>query len=123
MILNEPLVRIRLRKNSRSQNRDETLLCALEALKVLEKELPALFLKELSEKAGEVGSELFKIRKIRKAREAFELAQRTGPPKFQHSNSLYRVLAQWCGQEAAEWGGLVYRSLIPNSMRRILRNQ
>lgn len=120
VVLLEPLVNIRLRAESRSQNKIETNTCALQALLLLEKQVPAEYKKDLAEKASEIGAELFRLNAKAEAREAFEIAKRFGPASFLRERRLYRVIARLFGQESAECFGDLYRRALPGPLRRLV---
>jgi glycosyltransferase involved in cell wall biosynthesis len=121
-LLFEPLVHIRLRAESRSQNHPEVWACRLEALSLLAAELPPLYRRELSEEAGRVGSQLFQLGDRESARRAFDLAQRLGPPAFQYQQRLYRFVAKGLGPQTAEWVGKLYRNVLPSRVRDKIRS-
>lgn len=122
-IILEPLVSIRLRPESRSQKRDESLGDAVKAIDLLRKEVPQQYHQTLAQKAARLGSELFEQGYRKKAREAFKLAKALGHPTFEHKPGFYQKVAETSGQEIAEWVSLVYRKIIPESMRRNARNK
>lgn len=120
-VILEPLAHIRLRRESRSQQRVETNTYAHQALLLLEKEIPSIFHSDLAEKASEVGAQLFRLGATGEAREAFETAKRLGPARYSREGILYRRIARILGQESAERMGDFYRRLLPNPLRRIMR--
>lgn len=119
----EPLVFLRLRAESRSQNKKETIRDALEAVKLLAPEIPACFQQNLAQKASKLGSELFELGFRKKAREAFKLAKQLGTPTFNHKPAFYQKIATTWGQEIAEWVALFYRKTVPESFRKNARSQ
>lgn len=116
-IIPESLASIEIRKESRSQKKIETLTCVLQAILLLQKELPSQFRKDLAEKAAWVGSSLFQMGEKSMAREAFDLARSLGPAYYPNQKKLYRWIASRYGQELAEWIALSYRKLIPTKLR------
>lgn len=107
----ESLVEIDVRKESRSQKRAETLTCVLQAILMLQKELPSNYKQDLADKAAWVGSELFRLGDKESAREAFSLAESLGPARHVHQRRSYQWIARHYGQEVAEWVALTYRKL------------
>ena len=120
-VLLEPLALIRIRPESRSQKLDEVWTCRLLALQILKTELPGNYHLAIAEAALAIGSKLFQIGARQSAREAFELARELGPPHFASQMSLYRQVARTLGPEAAEWVGLLYRSAVPDVLRKWVR--
>lgn len=118
-ILTESLVEIRLRKESRSQDRAETNTFALQALLLLEKDVPQEFKRDLAEKASEIGAVLFRLGEKEKAREAFEVAKHWGPAAYERENRVYRWIAGILGQEQAERIGFLYRSMKKKPGKRL----
>lgn len=116
-VVPESLASIEIRKESRSQKKIETLTCVLQAILLLQKELPSQFRKDLAEKAAWVGSSLFQMGEKSMAREAFDLARSLGPAHYPNQKKLYRWIASRYGQELAEWIALSYRKLIPTKLR------
>ncbi|MSP19109.1 MAG: glycosyltransferase family 2 protein [Bdellovibrionales bacterium] len=114
----EPLVSIRLRAESRSQNREEVLSDAVNSLRFLADEIPSQYHLTLAQKASKLGSDLFQHGFRRKAREAFRLAKRLGPATFEHRPPFYQKIASRWGQELAEWVALLYRVMIPEGLRK-----
>lgn len=121
-VITENLVGIQIRKESRSQRKIETLTCVIQAILLLQKELPNENLPDLSEKAAWVGSQLFQLGEIKLAREAFEIAQTLGPTPYRHRKSSYRLLAKCLGPEMAEWISLGYRRILPPHLRKLFQN-
>jgi glycosyltransferase involved in cell wall biosynthesis len=116
-VIPHSLVSIEVRKESRSQKKAEPLTCVLQAVLLLQKELPPENRVDLSEKAACVGSQLFQLGEKSLAREAFHLAESLGPARYPKQKKVYRWLASRYGQEAAEWISLTYRKLLPQKIR------
>jgi glycosyltransferase involved in cell wall biosynthesis len=116
-VIPDSLVSIEVRKESRSQKKAEPLTCVLQAILLLQKELPPENRVDLSEKAAWVGSQLFQLGEKSLAREAFHLAESLGPARYPQQKKVYRWLASHYGQEAAEWISLTYRKLLPQKIR------
>ncbi len=119
----EPLVFLRLRAESRSQNKKETLRDALASVELLSHEISSSYHVNLSQKASKLGSELFEKGFYSKAREAFRLAKRLGNPSFEYKPVFYQRIASRFGQETAEWVALMYRTLVPESIRKNARSK
>ncbi|NBX76686.1 MAG: glycosyltransferase family 2 protein [Proteobacteria bacterium] len=116
-VIPESLSAIEVRNESRSQKKAETLTCLLQAILLLQEELPPENRADLSEKAAWAGSQLFQIGEKSLARDAFQLAQSLGPARYPEQKMVYRWLASRYGQEAAEWISLTYRKLLPKKIR------
>lgn len=108
-VVSDPLVGIRLRQESRSQNRQETSESTLQAIELLSKELPPETHKKLSEKAAKMGSLLYQLGHKDQSRKAFDIAMKLGPPEFSEKRPMYRKLARTFGPQTAEWVGSWYR--------------
>ncbi len=119
-VINDPLVRIRVRPAGRSHNRVEVWSSAVGAIRRLSAELPTQYRPDLADAAARVGSVLFRLGGHIKAREAFRLAAEIGPHSFNGQLGPYRRIAKAFGPEVAEWIGVVYRSLIPRQVREYL---
>jgi len=117
-VVSESLSAIEIRKESRSQKKVETLTCVLQAILLLQKELPSENRSDLSEKAAWVGSQLFQLGEKALARDAFHLAKSLGPARYPQKKKLYRWVASRYGQEVAEWISLTYRKIFPEKLRR-----
>ena len=116
-VVPEPLVRIRVRAEGRSQKRIEVWTSAVQAVRLLAAEIPAEYRPELAEAAVRAGSVLYKEGALEEARDAFRLAERIGPPDYRGQRGLYRAVARTFGAEAAERFGAWYRSLVPQGFR------
>jgi glycosyltransferase involved in cell wall biosynthesis len=115
--IDDPRVTIRVRRESRSQNRYETWTCAVEAIRILADHLPPEYSPELAEKASSAGSALFQLGARQEAAEAFSLARRLGPPRFAQQRKLYRAIARVFGPLAAEHVGAFYRRALSSGLR------
>jgi glycosyltransferase involved in cell wall biosynthesis len=120
-ILEEPLVRIRLRSDGRSRRITEVYESAIKAVKLLSEELPRAYRLELANAAARFGSQLYQIGEKDTARQGFELARQLGPPALDDRSPLPRFLARSVGLEATEWLGSWYRKLVPEKLRRWVR--
>ncbi len=120
-VIDEALVHIHLRPESRSQNHYEVWSCRLKALRLLSKDLPEQYKSVISGAAITIGSKLFQMGCRTTAKEAFHLAEELGPPEYDDQIFLYRQIATHLGPETAEWLGMVYRSVLPDTLRRWAR--
>lgn len=121
--IDEPLVAIRLRPDSRSQQRVEVWRSALQAMESLRELLPEKYRTDLADRAVRIGATLYNLAHRQEARRAFEWAKRTGPPTFQGMPSSYRWIASWLGPEWAERIGRFYRRSLPAGWRETLRSK
>ncbi len=121
VILDDPLVSIRIRSLSRSQNQREVWTWFVEAIRLLSKELPPKYRFDLAETAARAGSTLFGLGARKEARAAFAVGKKVGPPTFKAYHRLYRLLATTLGQETAEWAGVVYRKVLPERVRCLVK--
>src|SRR5579871_448750 len=113
----EPLVIIRVRRQSRSQNRVETLSSMTQSIELLAGELPPIYRDDLADAAVRTGSALFKLGARAEAAQAFALASRLGRPTLDRQRSMYRALARSVGPAFTERAALVYRRMIPRRVR------
>jgi glycosyltransferase involved in cell wall biosynthesis len=120
-VILDPLVRIRIRAASRSQARAEVWSSALQALRSLASELPAMYLPDVAEAAARAGSQLYRLGVRDEAREAFRLARKLGARHYRNQSMAYRWLARSLGQEMAESIAACYRRTLPDSIRYRLR--
>ena len=120
-IMDEPLIRTRLRSTSRSQDQKSVWTSTLQALELLSKELPTEYRLDLAEKAAIAGSMLYQIHEKGAARRAFSCALQWGPPRYRTQGRLYGWVAGCAGPEFAERLGHVYRKVLPESVRRFIR--
>lgn len=116
-VLDEPLVVIRLRTESRSQKQIEVWTSALQAIEHLAEELPMGYRPDLSDTAARAGSILFKLGAPAEARRAFRLARHLGRPRFSGQGSAYRFIARRFSPEVAERVAAGYRAVFPHSLR------
>ncbi len=119
-VIDDPLVAIRIRSCSRSQNHEEVWSSALEAIRLLAKEIDPHYRSDLAYKAARAGSILFRAGARQKARVAFRIAQELGPPSYYGERPLYGFIARLFGPQAAESFGLIYRRFVSESGRRYL---
>ena len=118
-VIYEPLIFIRVRSESRSQNHRETRLYMLEAVQLLATEIPKEYHNELAEVAAYVGSNLFKLGDLNGARKSFQIAYSLGSPTFINQRRFYRIIARRWGPEVAEQITALYRLLLPEQVRRL----
>lgn len=109
VVLEEPLIFIRVRKDSRSQNVEETALDTLKAIKLLKDSIPKSYYCYLADKTAFMGSKLFAIGNINQAREAFRFSQVLGPSNFHWRKNSFQIFAKLFGPIFAEKIGLFFR--------------
>ena len=119
-VLLDPLVIIRIRSNSHSQNRSQVFSEKIKAIRLLSFDLPPAYAGALADACAEAASNLFHLGLKEEAREAFQIAKKIGPPLFRDQRRLYRLLAKMGGQELAEKIGWIYRSTVPPLIRTAL---
>jgi glycosyltransferase involved in cell wall biosynthesis len=120
VIVNEPLVTIRVRPESRSQERAEVFADALKTITKCSAAAPQwrhLF----SEKAAAIGAELFRAGDYKSAGQAFAMSRQLGRPQLTGRSFLYRVLSRFCGFLFAERVAAIYRATIPAGIRGAFR--
>lgn len=110
IVIEEPLVYISVRKESRSQNIVETAKDTLKAIRLLQDKISTTHKLYLSDKAAKMGSLLFPL-DPEEARNAFHLARVLGPSTFFWQRSSYQYIAKILGQEWAEKAGALFRSM------------
>jgi glycosyltransferase involved in cell wall biosynthesis len=116
-VIDEPLISIRIRPESRSQNAQEVWRSTLGAVEEFAQELPADYQGELAEVAATTGSMLYRAGDKVGATRAFRLAYRLGPATFRHQLGPYRWIARLCGPEKAEQVVGWYQRFFPRSAR------
>lgn len=116
-VIDDPLVVIRLRAESRSQRQLEVWASAVQAVASLAEELPPRYRSDLAECAARAGSTLFKVGAVSEARRAFQMARRLGEPSFAEQPGAYRWLARTFNPELAKRVAAAYRALIPRTVR------
>lgn len=119
-VLDEPLVIMHGRLESRSRNVTEVWSSAVRAIELLASEIPARYTPDLSNAAARAGSTLFQAGAVGEARRAFRLARRLGRPALLDRPALYRYVTRLAGQESAERASQVYRRLFPAAVRSLL---
>jgi len=123
IIIPESLIVQRLRENSHSQDKKLCFTSAMKAISLLSGELPECYVPDLQEASVRLGSNLFALKAYQEARQAFNFSRKFGIPKYLHRKGFYRLVAQLFGQETAEWISIVYRFLLPTSLRRLIGNR
>lgn len=121
-VVKTPVIIKRNRPGSRSsQNavRNETEL--LRAFHTLADSLPARYRPDVAESVARVGIKFLRLGAVVQAREAFAFARKLGPASFAHESFFYRWSARILGPEPAERLAAVYRTAVPEPLRRILR--
>jgi hypothetical protein len=120
-IIPEALIWRRNRDQSQSSRRkSEAWKAVCSALEMLVEHLPEYYKIDLAEKAVFVGSKLFQLGDHQGARDSFKLAYWLGLPTFAHQRRFYQFIARRLGPETAEWLSLVYRSVLPEPLRRYI---
>lgn len=119
--LTEPLVLVRVRNASRSQDFQEVWRCRLKGLDLLAPRLRLQYGPELAEAYSHVGSTLHRLGDPDAAKRAFGQASQLGRAQYSGQQALYRTVAHLFGPMAAEWLGTWYRKLLPAALRRSLR--
>jgi glycosyltransferase involved in cell wall biosynthesis len=122
-VIEDPLIHIRIRPDSRSQNVQEVWTSTLAALDTFSRELPDAYRADLAEAAATTGSMLYRAGDVHRAREAFQLAIRLGPPAYLRQWSPYRWTARFCGPVAAEKAVQWYQKHFPKTWRPWFREQ
>ena len=119
-VITDPLIQIRIRPSSRSQDRLEVWTSAIKAIARLASELPIDYRVDLAEAAARIGSSLYRMSAFTEARGAFNLAYDIGPPTYAQQRSVYRIVAGRYGPEVAENFGAIYRNIMPEKVRKFL---
>lgn len=118
--INAPLVRIRIRPDSRSKDRSAVYKCALKSIRLLAEELPSKYRPDLSNAAAKFAAHLFQLGLRDDAGNAFTLAFQIGTPNFAGRSIGYKILSHLVGPLRAEEAAAVYRSTLPIGLRRIV---
>jgi glycosyltransferase involved in cell wall biosynthesis len=116
-VIEDPLIYLRLRSDSRSQNSREVWTSTLGALEEFSRELPVMYHNELAEAAATTGSMLYRAGDSEGASRAFGLARRLGPPTYGVQFGPYRWIARHFGPEMAEEAVACYRRFFPRAWR------
>jgi glycosyltransferase involved in cell wall biosynthesis len=116
-VIAEPLVIVRIRAEGRHQKWLEVWASFLQSVEALADELPHQHRPDLADAAARAGSALYKLGAHAQASDAFRLAARLGPPRFDHERRLYRTLAKRLGPERVERLAHTYRGLMPRGLR------
>jgi glycosyltransferase involved in cell wall biosynthesis len=117
----EPMVLIRVRGASRSQDFQEVWRCRLRGLEILTPSLPPAYAADLAEAYSQVGSTLHRLGDKGSAKRAFALASQHGRARYVGQQALYLFVARFLGPLAAEQLGAWYRKLLPAALRQSLR--
>ncbi len=116
-VIDEPLVTIRIRDESRSQNRIETASDMVAAIRMLVNEIDPRYRPDFVERLVEIGSILYQRGDTRGAHQVFKFAYELGKPTFVRRRRFYRLLANLSGPENVERLATVYRHSVPHSIR------
>ncbi len=122
-IITRPLVKLRLRPDSRSTDRVACHVCLVAALRGLWNQIPAMYRPNCAERVACAGLDLLRMGAADQARSAFDLAYEIGKPRFSHQKRLFRMIAATAGPEAAENVARIYRNWIPESTRRAVASR
>jgi glycosyltransferase involved in cell wall biosynthesis len=121
VMIEQALVTIRVRPNSRSQNRYEVWRDAVQCIEGLAESLPAPYLNELAEKLFDVGVQLYRLGARIESRRAAQLARNLGKLKYRYASPCQALLYSVLPLPAAEALRAGYRKAIPLRWRRIIR--
>jgi glycosyltransferase involved in cell wall biosynthesis len=121
VIIDRPLVHIRVRTESRSQNHLEVWLDALQAIELLAAELPARYRQDLAERCAGAGMMLHHLHAHEASRRAFDLARELGAPSYSGRPPAYRFVAGAFSPFLAETLASMYRAMLPIVLRKSLR--
>jgi len=114
-------VAIDIRAASRSQRRTEVWSSQLNAIALLERDVPADFHSDLAEAAARASGELYRLGMRADAGRGFQLASRLGQPTFDGRPAMYRVMAGLVSPLFAERVAETYRRFLPERLRTIVR--
>jgi glycosyltransferase involved in cell wall biosynthesis len=120
-LIRQPLVSVRIRHDSRSQNVREVRHDTLRIVERLAREVPPQYSVYLADKAMAIGSELLTRGCRLEAAEAFRLGLRIGPPAYAQATHIYRALARIVGPWNAEQLRTAYRRILPPGLRKAFR--
>lgn len=115
-ILEESLVQLRLRDQSRSRKEIEVWECRLQALKLSQAYLPKTHSLEAAEAAADVACRLFELGATGLSRDAYALTEKLGKPTYRKRHRGFRTLAKTLGPLPAE-----HLSKLSRSFRQLLR--
>ncbi len=117
----EPLVRVRVRNESRSQKLKEVWAGRLKGLTMLQRVLVPKYQPFIAHALAQTGSQLHQAGSYWLAHRAFRLSRRQVRPTYSDRSPLYAPVATFFGGGFAEWVACVCRFLLPASLRRRLR--
>jgi glycosyltransferase involved in cell wall biosynthesis len=123
VVIDEPLVRTRVRPEGRSQRRREVWTSYLEAVKALAVELEPRYRPLLADGARRAGVTLLELGARAEAFDALDLADRVGPGTFSGKAVAYRGLARILGVARTERLAWAYRHSLPAHLRRWVRDR
>jgi glycosyltransferase involved in cell wall biosynthesis len=118
-IIDDALLNLHVRQESRSQKQLEVWRCRLEGLRHAHGYLKPKYRQDLADAASEVGSILFSLGDAPHAQSAFAWARSVAVPNYKTRPWLYRLIAR-INPMMAERIGKIYRAFIPDFMRRLL---
>lgn len=109
-VVEEPLVTIHVRRESRSQKIEEILPSTIQAIRMLATEAPE-YRKDLANRAWYYGTIFFRNGYLEGARDAFNLAHSLGPLKYEGRSAAYCLIAATFGPVVAEYAAACSRIL------------
>lgn len=115
--LDDPLVRIRIRREGRSSDRVSVWADYSRAVEMLANELDPRYRPHLADAARRAGAALLQLGAAGEARRALMLADALGPGLFADKRMAYRVLARMLGIGPVERLACLYHGLVPDSLR------
>jgi hypothetical protein len=122
-VVNRPLVNIRLRHDSRSQDAIALHADAVSALALHASSIPQAYKTEVADALVRRGSQLFRLGAADLADVAFSTARACSAPTYSHAGFAYRAMARAFGPSVTERCAFAYRRCLPVSLRQILRTR
>jgi hypothetical protein len=116
-----PLIQIRIRAASRSNDRIRVYADGVRALEKLAKDVGPQYQQDVCEALARAGRTLYQLGAITEAKHAFAIAYQVGRPRFPEQSPAYRMIAASCGPMFAERVGRTYRAALPPTARGYLR--
>ncbi len=118
-IIEESLLDLHVREQSRSQKFQEVWRCRLQGLKFAKEYLSPGYLQDLCDAAADVGSILYQMGDTEGAALSFEWARSISTPRYRSRPWFYRAIAKH-DPLLAESIGRMYRNWVPDFVRRVL---
>lgn len=116
--IGDPLVTIRVREESRSQNRYECWRDLLASVRLLADELPPERRPELAERAFQAAVELHRLGHPAESAAAVKVARGLGRIEYRYASRLQKATYRLLPLPWAEAVGSSYRKLLPERLRR-----